>query len=99
MLLYLLYLVEMKITLQPTKPYTDQDFITHREVKFAKIDGYETKLMMHDEVIIPYDRSNKKYIYFYGSTTNIMSYGTLNKFTTWHWQWLIINPNLRTFNL
>ena len=72
---------------------------THREVKFAKIDGYETKLMMHDEVIIPYDRSNKKYIYFYGSTTNIMSYGTLNKFTTWHWQWLIINPNLRTFNL
>lgn len=35
--------------------------------------------MMHDEVIIPYDRSNKKYIYFYGSTTNIMSYGTLNK--------------------
>ena len=72
---------------------------THREVKFVKIDGYETKLMMHDEVIIPYDRSNKKYIYFYGSTTNIMSYGTLNKFTTWHWQWLIINPNLRTFNL
>ena len=55
---------------------------THREVKFVKIDGYETKLMMHDEVIIPYDRSNKKYIYFYGSTTNIMSYGTLNKFTT-----------------
>ena len=89
----------MKITLQPTKPYTDQDFITHREVKFAKIDGYETKLMMHDEVIIPYDRSNKKYIYFYGSTTNIMSYSTLNKFTTWHWQWLIINPNLQTFNL
>ena len=72
---------------------------THREVKFVKIDGYETKLMMHDEVIIPYDCSNKKYIYFYGSTTNIMSYGTLNKFTTWHWQWLIINPNLRTFNL
>jgi phage-related baseplate assembly protein len=72
---------------------------THREVKFVKIDGYETKLMMHDEVIIPYDRSNKKYIYFYGSTTNIMSYGTLNKFTTWHWQWLIINPNLQTFNL
>ncbi len=55
--------------------------------------------MMHDEVIIPYDRSNKKYIYFYGSTTNIMSYSTLNKFTTWHWQWLIINPNLQTFNL
>jgi len=42
---------------------------------------------------------NSFYIYFYISTTNIMSYGTLNKFTTWHWQWLIINPNLRTFNL
>jgi hypothetical protein len=65
---------------------------THREQKNT-INGRE----VDTEPIIK--DSKKKYVYKHKTTTNVMSYNQPRNYTTWHWHWLIINPNLRTFNL
>jgi len=38
--------------------------------------------------------SKKKYAYKYKTTTNVMSYNQPRNYTTWRWQWSIINPNI-----
>ena len=38
--------------------------------------------------------SKKKYVYKHKTTTNVMSYNQPRNYTTWRWQWSIINPNI-----
>ena len=38
--------------------------------------------------------NNKKYVYRYKVTTNIMAYNS-NAFSSWRWQWNIINPKIK----
>ena len=38
--------------------------------------------------------SKKKYVYKDKTTTNVMSYNQPRNYTTWRWQWSIINPNI-----
>ena len=38
--------------------------------------------------------NNKKYVYKYKVTTNIMAYNS-NAFSSWRWQWNIINPKIK----
>jgi len=59
---------------------------THREKK--EINGRE----VNSEPIIK--DSKKKYAYKYKTTTNVMSYNQPRNYTTWRWQWSIINPNI-----
>lgn len=37
---------------------------------------------------------NKKYIFTYGATTNVIAYNS-NAYSSWRWQWEIINPNIK----
>ena len=59
---------------------------THREKK--EINGRE----VNSEPIIK--DSKKKYVYKHKTTTNVMSYNQPRNYTTWRWQWSIINPNI-----
>ena len=59
---------------------------THREKK--EINGRE----VNSEPIIK--DSKKKYAYKHKTTTNVMSYNQPRNYTTWRWQWSIINPNI-----
>ena len=60
---------------------------THREQKDT-INGRE----VDTEPIIK--DSKKKYVYKHKTTTNVMSYNQPRNYTTWRWQWSIINPNI-----
>ena len=60
---------------------------THREKK-STINGRE----VDTEPIIK--DSKKKYVYKHKTTTNVMSYNQPRNYTTWRWQWSIINPNI-----
>ena len=60
---------------------------THREEKNT-INGRE----VDTEPIIK--DSKKKYVYKHKTTTNVMSYNQPRNYTTWRWQWSIINPNI-----
>ena len=42
----------------------------------------------------PIIQKNKKYTYDYETTTNIMSYNGDNCYSSWRWQWNIINPKI-----
>lgn len=44
------------------------------------------------ETVIIYE--NKKYIYNGRTTTNIISY-SYNRYSSWRWQWNIINSNIK----
>jgi len=60
---------------------------THREQK-KTINGrkVDTEPIIKD--------SKKKYVYKHKTTTNVMSYNQPRNYTTWRWQWSIINPNI-----
>ena len=60
---------------------------THREEK-STINGrkVDTEPIIKD--------SKKKYVYKHKTTTNVMSYNQPRNYTTWRWQWSIINPNI-----
>ena len=60
---------------------------THREQK-KTITGrkVDTEPIIKD--------SKKKYVYKHKTTTNVMSYNQPRNYTTWRWQWSIINPNI-----
>lgn len=44
------------------------------------------------EPLIKY--KNKKYIFPKGITTNIMAYYVIEAYSSWRWQWHIINPKI-----
>ena len=47
-----------------------------------------------DDDLLVITQKNKKYVYVPRTTTNIISY-SLNRYSSWRWQWNIINPKIK----